>query len=213
MGEALNDGDQVVWVSDAPMNPALMKGFIMDVLLADKDNAIDAMRRNQAGEALPPERFPKEFYVKDPGKKIHKLPDLANAGGFWTVSAAVAEVLRSVNLGRSSLYPTKVLRYDRKTPLEGEYFCLNFGERKSAFLPEQSARAQGNPYDKVQVAWTLPLVPRDGDLTVDQTALAGPDLWVDPRVRTAFFLSDRLAQALKAAKLARNFGLFRCRVV
>jgi hypothetical protein len=59
------------------------------------------MLRNQAGEALPPERFPKEMYVKDPGKKIAKLPDIANAGGYWTVSAAVADVLRTVDLGTS----------------------------------------------------------------------------------------------------------------
>ena len=50
-------------------------------------------------------------------------------------------------------------------------------------------------------------------MAVDETALAGPDLWIEPRVMDAFSLSDRLAPALKAAKLARDFGLFRCRVV
>ncbi len=205
--------DAIVWISRAPMDTTLIKGFTNDLLVADKDSALDAMRRNEIGEALPPERFPKEFY-RDPGERVGKLPDLANTGGFWTVSAAVAGVLRSVDLGRSSLYPTKVFRYDRKTPLEGEYFCLNFGEQKQAFLPEHSPRATKNPYDKIDRGFrTLPLVPRDGDMAVDRMALAGPDLWIDPLVRDAFFLSDSLAQALMAAKLARRFGLFRCRVV
>jgi hypothetical protein len=142
---------------------------------------------------------------------MRKLPDLANAGGFWTVSAAVADVLRRVELGRTSLYPTKAFRYDRRTRLEGEYFCLNFGERKTAFLPEQSPRAE-KPYPNEDI-WKLPLAPNDSDIAVGQAALSGADLWVDPQVRNAFFLSDRLVQALKAAGLARRFGLFRCRVV
>jgi hypothetical protein len=206
--------DAIVWVSRAPMDSTLVKGFTSDLLIADRRTAVDAMERSQAGEALPPERFPREMYVADPGKKIRKLPDLANAGGFWTVSAAVAGTLRTVDLGRTSLYPTKAFRYDRKTPLEGAYFCLNFGERKTAFLPEQSPRAAKNPYDKVDSGdRTLPLVPRDGDIAVDRTALAGSDLWVDPLLRDAFFLSDRLVRALEAARLASRFGLFRCRVV
>jgi hypothetical protein len=208
----MNDIDHVVWVSRAPIVSILIKGFLSDVFLADEARAIDAMERNRTGEALPPERFPTEHYVKDPGQKIRKLPDLALAGGFWTVSAGVANVLRAFDLGRSSLYPTKAFRYDRKTPLEGEYFCLNLGEQKSAFLPEHSPRAR-DPYLRPQGIWRLSLVPKDGDMAVDQTALAGPDLWVDPRVRHAFFLSDRLAQGVTETKLARRFGLFRCRVV
>lgn len=126
----------------------------------------------------------------------------------------MAEVLRGFDLGRTSLYPTKAFRYDRKTPLEGDYFCLNFGETKAAFLPEQSPRKEGSAaFAKVQTKWTLRVVPKDGDLAVDETALVGPDLWIDPRVRSAFFLSDRLARALQAAKLARWWGLFRCRVL
>lgn len=175
--------EHVVWVSEAPMNPRLIKGFTHDVTIADRPLSIDAMNRNEVGEALPRERFPREIYVSRPGSKLYKLPALADAGGFWVVSAATADVLRAFDLGRTSLYPTKAFCYDRKTPLEGEYFCLNFGETKSAFLPEQSPRKEGSPYAKVQTKWTLRVVPRDGDLAVDETALAGPDLWVDPRVR------------------------------
>ena len=76
-----------VWVSRAPMDSTRIKGFISDVLLADKDGAIDAMARSRQGEALPPERFPKEMYVDEPGESVRKLPDLALAGGFWTVGS------------------------------------------------------------------------------------------------------------------------------
>lgn len=205
--------DATVWVSEAQKDPTIVKGFTNDLQTADRRAAMDAVKRNDAGEALPPERFPKEFYRKS-DEKAQKLPDIANAGGFWLVSAAVADVLRSVNLGRTSLYPTQVFRNRKKTPLDGAYFCLNFGAQKRAFLIEHSPLAQKNWYDKIDRGFRyLPSLPRDGDIAVDRTALDGPDLWVDPLLRDAFFLSDRLVQALKRAKLTRRFGLFRCRVV
>jgi len=61
--------------------------------------------------------------------------------------------------------------------------------------------------------WKLPFVPKDYDMAVTKAALVGPDLWIDPLVRKALFLSDPLAQALKAAKLTRPFGLRKCRVI
>lgn len=137
--------DAIVWVSRAPMDSARIKGFTSDLLIADEDRTIDAMRRNQAGEALPPERSPKAMYVKASGRKIRKLPDLANAGGFWTVSAALADVLRRVELGRTSLYPTKAFRYDRKTPLEGEYFCLNFRRAENGVPARAVAAGREEP--------------------------------------------------------------------
>ena len=96
-GDMIDLRDAAVWVSRAPMDTTRIKGFTSDLLIADRKRTIDAMRRNEAGEALPPERFPKEIFT-DLGEKI-AAPDLAHAGGFWTVSAAVADVLRSVDLG------------------------------------------------------------------------------------------------------------------
>jgi hypothetical protein len=202
--------DEIVWVSGAPKDSTLVKGFDNDLRVADR---MDAVKRNDAGEALPPERFPKEFYRKS-HEKAQKLPDLANSGGFWLVSAAVADVLRSGNLGRTSLYPTQVFRNRKKTPLEGAYFCLNFGEQKRAFLPELSPLAERNWYDKIDRGYRyLPSLPKDGDIAVDRTARDGPDLWVDPLLRDGFFLSDRLVRALRAAKLTRRLSLRRCRVI
>jgi hypothetical protein len=35
----------------------------------------------------------------------------------------------------------------------------------------------------------------------------------NPRFSSAFFLSDRLVQALRVAKMTRRLGLYRCRVM
>jgi len=53
----------------------------------------------------------------------------------------------------------------------------------------------------------------DGQIAVSTAALSGPDLWIDTQFCNAFFLSDRLAQALRAAKVSRPFGLLRCRII
>ena len=42
--------------------------------------------------------------------------------------------------------------------------------------------------------------------------LQGPDIWCDPKVQSVFFLSDRLVQALTAAKMRRYFHLIPCDV-
>jgi len=172
----------------------------------------DTVKRNEEGEPMPAERFPKELYGKYTGGKVRKLPDLCNAGGFWVVSAPLAEVLGRFDLGQGSLYPVEVFQIDRRTPVEGEYYCINFGNRKASFQADQSPRAQ-RIYPE-QDLWELDLAPEDDDIALSEAALQGPDIWVEaPRFRSAFFISDRLVQALRDAKLTRWLCLYRCRII
>lgn len=202
---------EIVWVSRAFMDSSLVKRITSDLFESDTDKAVEAMKGNEKGLPYPSERFPDELYAKDRGKKLGKQPDIFNGGSYWIVSAACADVLRQFDLGDGALYPTKLLQHDRITPVEGEYFCLNFGNQKQAFVPEYSPEAR-KPYASHNI-WRLRLTPKDGDIAVTPTALNGPDLWVDPDLWDAFFLSDPLVQALKAAKLTRRFGLRKCRVI
>lgn len=204
-----------VFVSRALMDTTLTKGFTADIFIKDSKWATDAMHRNGHGEPLPADRFPKEIYHDGDGP-VGKLPDLFNAGGVWVVSAACADILRRFELGRTSLYPTKLFLHDRKTPIDGDYFCINFGERKEALLPERSNNLRSPWADMdhpIQHVRKVSLAPKDFDVAVRATALAGPAIWFDPLLRSAFFVSGPLAAALKAAKMARNFGLYECRVI
>ncbi|WP_192179617.1 hypothetical protein [Mesorhizobium amorphae] len=131
------------------------------------------------------------------------------AAGAVVVSAACADVLRQFDLGHSSLYPIKLFQHDRTTPVEGEYFCLNIGERKDVFLREYS------PLVRVFGTGRMKMPPNlhDDDVAVSSAGLEGPDLWVSPPLIRIFFLSDRLTQALRAAKMGRVFGFRACRIV
>ena len=91
-------------------------------------------------------------------------------------------------------------------------FFFNLCEHKSAFAPEWSTGVRRTEYTD-QDNWTpRGVIPPDG-LAVTPDALVGPDVWLDPRLRLGFFLSDRLVTALKAAKLDKPLILHRCRVL
>jgi hypothetical protein len=188
------------------MDSSLIKSVKGDV---DSNLARDTGDRNERGEPVPAERFPKVLYGMYASEKIRKLPDICYAGT-WVVSTAFADVLRRFELGLTSLYPTKVFEGDRKTPLAGAYFCINFGAKKATFLPGQS-RATKPWHD--QDLWRLNPAPRDEDFVLTIDALKGPDLWIEEQVVRAFFLSGRLVRALRAAGLTRRLGLRRRRVI
>ena len=201
-----------VWVSWAMMNEASFKSLDADVVLADIDVALDTIKRNDRGEPLPASSFPVEIYGNEDAVKFSKLPDFFYGNGFWVVSSVAANVLRQFDLGNGALYPVKLFQKNHKTPVEGEYFCINFGNVKQSFVPEESPKAQKKPHITTPY-WGLPFVTKDNDIAVLPTAFDGPDLWVELRFWTAFFVSDDLAKALKAAKVTRSFGLRKCRIV
>ncbi|KCV81347.1 hypothetical protein ATO10_13124 [Actibacterium atlanticum] len=201
-----------VWVSRIMMDSTLIKPFAADIVETDKDNAIEALRLNQLGFPLPSDRFPKEQYFTQRSKKAAKQPDIFSAGGFWCVSAAVADVMRQFDLGEGGLYPTKLFQFDRETPVEGTYFCLNFGVRQQHFIPDQSPGATV-PFKAPPNSWKPQFVVNDYDIAVRAEALDGPDMWIDPYLWNAVFMSDPLVQALKAAKLTRRFNLRKCLIV
>lgn len=190
------------------MDSTRIKAFTADPLPTGMDLGQMA-EMNEAGERMSAEHFPKQIFAEYPDKKEGRQPDLFLAAGAVVVSAACANVLRQFDLGQSSLYPIKLFQHDRRTPVEGEYFCLNIGERKDAFLPDHS------PLVRVLGDKSMKMRPylEDGDVAVSPAALEGPDLWVSPPLIRIFFLSDRLTQALRTAKMAKVFGFRACRVV
>ncbi|QFI65242.1 hypothetical protein EKH55_0368 [Sinorhizobium alkalisoli] len=138
---------------------------------------------NEAGERMSAEHFPEKIFAKYPDKMERKQSDLVLAAGAVVVSAACADVLRQFDLGHSSLYPIKLFQHDRKTPVEGEYFCLNIGERKAAFLPEYSRGVTTLGSGKLLMPPNL----HDDDVAISPDALEGPDLWVSPPLIRIFF--------------------------
>lgn len=196
-----------VWISYAMIDMSTRISPLVNDL--DEQSAIDSLNRNEAGEPLPQAMFPSTVREAEPGVLGGRLPDLFWANAFWVVSAAAAESLRSCDLGAGALYPLKLLRHDG-APLTGETFCLNFGNVKGVFLPDQSTADQ-NPFNAA--VWYPCVGLKDDDIAVSADALSGPDIWASPPLKKAFFVSERLADALRAAGVAKFFHLRRCRVI
>lgn len=203
--------ETLVWISAAPVDSTLIKAFVSDVIEADEDTTLDTLRRQVFGEPLPRERFPTKLFGEYPNKRLGPQKDFFMAGGFWLVSAKFASVLEKFNLGQSALYPVSVLEYDRETPVGGDYYVFAFGESKTAFLGERSEGRIENIVPEKGL-WQFQLRPEDGWAAVEETALEGPDFWVDTSLISAFFFSDRLAEALKEAGVAKVLRLKSVRV-
>ena len=158
----------------------------------------------------PPSGFRRSSTANTRARKSRSSRISGHALGTWLVSAALADVLRRFGLGQTSLYPTKAFQIDRKTPVAGEYLCINFGETKATFLPEQSrAKSRG----KIRTYGNSSLHRKTDDIALSDAALEGPGLWIEQHFIDAFFLSHRVVRALRDAKLAGRFGLRRCRVI
>lgn len=206
----------VVWASNAMINPAMLRPITNsydDGSERNRELYTKCYWGNNAGESLSAEYFPPEIFVrKDANTNYEKLPHLFFAGSYWVVSGTVADVMQSFDLGGGNLYPTKVFRKDRKTPIGDRWFCLNFGNVKSAFVGEESKSVSRFGLYTVD-EWSAPTILKDGQLAVKAKALAGANVWIDPKIKDIFFVSDALTRALKSAGVAGPFGLKKCRIV
>lgn len=95
--------------------------------------------------------------------------------------------------------------------MPGQYYSLNFGNTKRAFVPSLSKNVRESPYSKGR--YQLYPIAVDDDVAVTSAALDGAGIWIDPDLGLAFFVSERLARALRASGCDKRFKLRRCRVV
>jgi hypothetical protein len=206
---------EYVWFSDAMNDPRRLRPFTNEFYGDDDvhDEQASAWgKANLAGESLESDCFPMAIWgSRVRGAKIFgKLPDIIYGYGFYAVSERCANVLRQFDLGGGNLYPVQVLQKDKVTPIgDHKWFCLNFGNVKQAFLPEQSSNIETFN----QGRWAMRAAFANADGAVSSSALAGPDIWIDPLVWKSLFLSGPLGDALKKAKCTSGWSLIKCRVV
>jgi hypothetical protein len=200
---------QHVWVSCGMGSAANNKQLRSILSGVNLQLAAERQTRNENGELLPGECFEDAFYATEHAPHFERMPHFFRADGHSCVSAACRYVLQQFDLGRSAFYPIAIYQKDHKTLVPGEYFAINFANTRSALLPEKSTTIQQAREDY----WTLPGWITDDEIAVTPAALERPDWWIDERLSRGLFISDRMAQAIKRAKMSRNFELKRCRVV
>jgi len=217
---------EVVWVSHAMKDSSLTKALTSERLEEDKGHALEILRKNKIGAPLRAKDMPKKLFPQSREPHVIKrLPQLFYGGGHYVMSEKAADILRQFDLGDGGLHPIKIFQKDLKTEFGEGWHCINFGNVKETCVLEKSLVGRGiggmTPGPEVRVSegvyetkyYNLPFVAKDDVVAVSRDALGGPDIWMDPLVHSAFFISERLARALKKAKLDKAFRLFKCRVV
>jgi hypothetical protein len=206
-----NKSAPCVWVSRAMMDSSLIVGFRSELSDTDLHRSIELGRKVQRGRALPTDVFPSKFYDVSKKGRPKSLPDFLMCT-LYLVSDRLMDALRTADLGSTSFHSVELYERDRTQRIDAPYSIIAFGETKSTVLPERSARIRHMPGPRPVIPYGLQLVPQDGDLTLSEDALLGPDLWIEENVIDAFFLSERLVQTLEARNLARQLSLYRCRI-
>lgn len=181
---------------------------------------VEAITKAKRSELLSESEVPSDFFALRDLNAHRQAPLHIFTNGFLIITEESATVLRQFDLGECRLHPVRLWHPDRKTRFGTGHYVLNFASRKDAFLPDRSPLARYEAYINRPASaqgkpgfWMLPPNEADDQLVFSKAALDGPDLWWDPNFTHSFFLSRRLAQALKAAKLAKHWRLFRCPVV
>jgi hypothetical protein len=177
------------------------------------DEIQEASKRHIQGFALERAGFPEAEAIFDE-TRFKRIKDIFMVGPFYAVKGQLASVLSRFDLGDGGLVPLTIYRNDLVTPVDGEFFFLNFGARKNTILPEQSQnvvkfaveRATGVQHWKVN-SWSV-----DGDVKLSSAALAGADLWAEETVYNKFFMKEALAQALIDIGMADVLKLQACQV-
>ncbi|SDT95116.1 hypothetical protein SAMN05428979_0667 [Stappia sp. ES.058] len=169
--------------------------------------------RHSRGEKLEREDFAEAAYVFDP-KRWSRVKDLFALRGFFCVKGKLAELLKEFDLGDGELVEFPIYEMDKTTRLPGPFYFLNFGSQKDCLLPKESKKLKAGPKNPTTgfQRWRA-IEPNDGDIAVSASALDGADLWADPKLKSALFMSGPLHDAIEAAKLEIDFSFVKARIV
>jgi len=208
-----------IWVSEAPLRSENSKVTFNSFVPVDETFdesyyfAKQSCQKNASGEKLTQENFPEHIYSNKTSKgRKQEFRDFFFARGYNVISKKAADVLRNFELGNCTLFPVKISKSDMVTPAGEGWFCLNYGNIKNTIVPATPIGMMPIPNVDKKDLFIIGGYLKDDQLSVLSSAADGPDIWVDPRMLSGFFVSGRLADAIKSAGL-RNFFLSRCKLV
>ncbi len=213
---AKSNTDDEIWVSEAPLRAENIRRTLSN--LVPREGKFDeahhfakkSAEENNLGISMRADRFPKHIYSDGTASRTQKFPDIFRARKFMVVSEATVRVLRAFDLGNGAVYPVRLTRFDKETPVSNDgWYCLNFGNAKDTIIPERPIGMMRVARADDLVLFLLGGYLKPKQLAVKWSSLAGADLWVDPRMLLGFFVSGRLAAAIRAAKL-KGFYLSPC---
>ena len=217
---------ETIWMSGLLNEHNLNRGFwdirpgeeAVRTLAISSNPRLALNHRVNGGEKFLPEDLPHKFYKQTREDKFrgnpqfHSLPP-AFSSQYAFVDEEIAGILKNFDLADHAVLPIEMYLHDCETRVEKDYFLLNFGVQKRTIDRDKFIKGPGsNGIREAQAAKPLYHLPSKVGSKGNQyfyypEALEGKDLWVDPEIEYAFFVSDRLGAALKKAKFSRALRL------
>lgn len=199
-----------VWVSSAIEDSTLVKPFTSDLHETEPARLVEAFKRWHRAEPFGRDAAPRELYAEYGDRTIGSVPDFFEGSGYWIASERVTDVFQNFDMGKTRFFEIAIFEHDRSTRIGERFFIVSFGETKETVVPSDSPTLNRERYTN-DVKWTLPSTLARDELAFLPSASLGVDLWMDPAVSRAIFMSDQLVAALKRAGLIDGMRLTRCR--
>lgn len=158
------------------------------------------------------------YYLRDRKINPARADVFLSADGLMVVSPRVRDLLMQFDLGKTQLYKMPIYKSEKREPTPyPPHYLLHVQERKDTFLPEESENVKQfvvapEPGPRPGATWTS--VYNTDELAVRASSADGVDIWSDPNISRRVFFSDRLKQAIDAAKFKSTaLKFFEARVV
>jgi len=177
------------------------------------EHSLKNMKRCGKGELMKRDELPEASFVFNE-TQFNRRKDFLWARGFIVVRGTLAKILSDMDFGPGGLVPYTFYEADKVKALDEEFFLLNIGNQKSCWNLGESQNLrpiftkEHHGVDLYSIS-----TAEDGDVAVNQAALTGTDIWVDPGLHDSIFMSGRLARAILKAKVKPDLWLQSCRVV
>lgn len=219
-----------VWLAEVSTSSEFQKP-IRDVRFADAlegkptkeaanevmDRHVATIARYRAGEKLTVEELGTEFALIPKFKKPNgPFPIMNFTSSRLVVTSEARALLEGLDPGPLSFHPITALNSARTKPLwdGAELHVMQVLEcRRETVIEESGALSpiSGKCLDGTGLQF---VGPTDGPdpIVVRPPAAGASEMWVDDRLRGALFLTDRIAHAIRAAKMTRHWGLTECRL-
>lgn len=205
-----------VWLSSAFYNTNVSRSFLpYPPSPVDRPAVSDKMAalslRIKRGQPIGEGEIPRDFYNCNGWAFDETLPPMILIS-MPALRPELAAIFERFDLGAGRLHPVDLIENDRQTLISRDYRLLTPGN------PIETLELVRSPNLRIRVredgSETFMFTPPSDGATATFLLKPGfscaPDIWMDPRLLAALFLSDRLVQALRVAGMDRFFRLTRC---
>jgi len=213
-------GDTVWWVAGTvpPTNATVeitLPPLALDESIARRSDVI------QRGARMDEGAFPTRLTMNTPFnpevglfKGGRRLPVFFYQDLFCIAHEAI-DIFAAHDLGDAQFRDVDIYELDGETRIDEPVRILVPANAMTAFSMEHSPEIKKAtlPVPELLAAPIASFMMKNGDVAVARRVLDGPDVWIDPTFRRTFFISDRLARALREAGLADDFDLRWARLV